>query len=127
MTDDDGRALKKVQGLLEDLLAPDVEVVGRLVHYEAVAWLHQELGQGDSVALTAGKDTGFLKDVIATKQECAQSSAGIGVLITTYGLLHFRQDIVAWVQFLSLVLGKIADDRVHARIHFSRLKGLYPR
>ena len=69
VADDDGRAVKGADGLLEHVLGGHVEVVGGLVEDEKVDWLEQELNHGQTTALATRKHLHLLVDSLASKHE----------------------------------------------------------
>jgi hypothetical protein len=54
MADDDQRALIFEQFLLERFERFDIEIVGRLVEYQKVRRLREQLRENDAIAFSAG-------------------------------------------------------------------------
>ena len=65
----------------------------------------------------------FLKDVVPAKKQSTKGSASIGILVAANGLFDFREDIIIGIQFLGLMLSKVANCRVYTYIHFAGLVG----
>lgn len=72
MRDEDDRPFVGEEGVLEDLLAREVEVVRRLIKKEEVPLHEGEKGEGDAAALPSGEGLHPLHDVVPGEKVAAQ-------------------------------------------------------
>ncbi len=110
--DEDNGAGKGLEGIKEDVLAEEVQVVGGLVHEEQVRGAQKHLCQGETVALSAGEDRHLLVDVVAGEEEGAEyvpqlrhhGKGGVGEKLVV-GCLFTVED-------LGLVLGEVVEGHI---------------
>ena len=107
VADDDGGAVERPDGLLQHVLRCHVEVVGRLVEYQQVYRLQQQLYHGQTAAFAAAEHLHFLVGILAAEHEGPQdvvdAQPDVAFRYVVYRLEH-RQRLV---QQLSLVLGEV--------------------
>ena len=73
--DEEDGAGEVADGVEQDVLGAQVEVVGGLVEQEEVRGRDEHLGHGVAVAFAAGEDAEFLEDVVAGEHEAAEEGA----------------------------------------------------
>ncbi len=108
--DEDERAAVVLEGLEEDLLRVEVEVVGGLVEEEDVRGLQEHLGEGEAVALAAGEDGDLLVDVVPLEEEAAEDRPEHGAHRDGARRGHLLEDGARRVEDGGLVLGEVVED-----------------
>ena len=109
MADEHHRAAEVAQGVEQDPLAVQVEVVGRLVHDQQVARLEEHPRQLEPRPLPAREDPDRLVHVVAAEQEAAEDRAVRDRGLGRRGLLHRLQERVLAVGEVVLVLREVLD------------------
>ena len=74
VADDQHRASKRCQPLLEQLQRFQVEIVGRLVEHKQVGWLREQLGEQQPVAFTAGEHLHWQTQPVGREEEVLQEA-----------------------------------------------------
>ena len=113
------RAVVFQEGLFEDFLAADVEVVGGLVEDEERIWLKEEFCHLQSRTLAAGEHFYFLLDVFAAKKERAENVAYFGAHIARCNVVKCLKNSLVQVEKFVLILSIITDGDVVTEFQFA--------
>src|SRR5690554_2261274 len=113
------RSFKIGQGLLEQFLGANVEVIGRLIENEEIHRLQQQQHHGESCPLPATEHRHLFIYRLATKQKSPQQIAYFGANIAHSHLVHSIQHSQVVVELIGLVLGKIPDFNLMPQFQFS--------
>ena len=108
MGDHEGGTGKGAEGLLQDLLAGHVEVVGGLVEDEEIGRDEQHPGQCQTVLFSPGEDTDRFGHVVLAEEEGAEDGPDVGFAGPDGGCRGLLEDGALAVHFLALVLGEVA-------------------
>ena len=74
----DKRAIKCLEGILDDVLGLHIQVVGRFIENQKIDRLQQEFDQCQTCFFTARKHLHFFVDVIAFKHEGSEDIFDFG-------------------------------------------------
>lgn len=79
------RAVECAHGVLKDFLTFDVQVIGGLIEYDCIGFLHEHFRQCEAITFAAGQDSGFFEDIVFAKEEGAEHSPWIGFFAPCVG------------------------------------------
>ena len=116
VADNDSRAVKGVDSLLQHLLRCHVQVIGRLVEDEQVHRLKQQLYHSQTATLAARQHLHLFVDCLASEHERSKNI----LYLQTYVALSHAVDCVEHaylaVEQLRLILGEVANLHVVAHL-----------
>ena len=106
------------QGVLQDFLGGNVQVVGGLVQDQEVGLGEHKLCQGDPASFSAAQVFDALEHVVAGEQEGGQHVADLGVVHVGVGVLKFVKKSFLHVEYL-VFLVVITDVDFRSQTDFS--------
>ena len=112
--DEEDGAGEVADGVEQDVLGAEVEVVGGLVEEEEVRGGDEHLGHGVAVALAAGEDAELFEDVVAGEHEAAEERAEFDDGDLGSGSADVVEHDGVGVEDFVLVLGEEVDEDVVA-------------
>ena len=110
------------EGVLENVAAGQVEMVGGLIQHQQVHRLHHQAGQGQTGALATGELRDPTVGVVSPQPERAEHGAQIAPSRIDPGREHLDRPLGA-VQLVGLMLAEGGDTHVGAYPHSARTRG----
>ena len=123
VANEDQGALVLAEGGDEGIDGADIQMGGRFIHQEKVGRVEQEFDEGEAGFFTTAENADRFKNIVPTKQERAQDRAcrlfadGVG------GVENGFENLMAHIERIAAVLGKVTDPDVVAEESLSRLDG----
>ena len=114
MRHDDQGAIELFQGIFQDVLGTEVEVVRRLVENQQVHGREQQLDHGQSGTLSTGQDFHLFVDVVTAEHESSQHILDFVFQLHGSYVVDSLENGKAFVHERGLVLGEIANLHVIA-------------
>ena len=116
---DDQGAIELFQGIFQDVLGTEVEMVGRLVENQQVHGREQQLDHGQSGTLSTGQNFHLFVDVVTAEHESSQHILDFVFQLHGSYIVDSLENGKAFVHERGLVLGEIANLHVVSQCQFS--------
>ena len=114
MRHDDQGAIELFQGIFQNVLGTEVEVVRRLVENQQVHGREQQLDHGQSGTLSTGQDFHLFVDVVTAEHESSQHILDFVFQLHGGYVVDGLENGKTFVHERGLVLGEIANLHVIA-------------
>ena len=114
MRDQNDGSLEMGQGLLKNVGACNIKMIGGLVQAKQGPWRNEHLGKGEPALLPARQNADKLINVIVAEQERPQQRTNLRDAPSGSHSIKLLEDSVIGVQLLQLMLGEVGLAHVRA-------------
>ena len=108
MADHNHSAVKILYRALQDILCAHVKMIGRLIEYQKVHWLKQELYHGQASLLAARKDLDLFVGCLSAEHERPEDIPDLGTHVARSHIIYRVEHRQFPVEQLGLILREIA-------------------
>ena len=98
------RAGVMIQGLLQDLLGNDVQMVGGLVQNQEIGFRKHQLGKGNTATFAAGQLRDPFEHIVSREKKGCQGTADGGIIQIRVGIGDFLEQGLFRMQYMVLLV-----------------------